>query len=80
LKQAGLRGSNLDLKYQGIFESYERLNRRGGTSRLRRFLRWAKIVVGSITTMVPGLKELSEILKEYMEAIDIGIEDAEGAE
>ncbi len=73
----GLRGSNLDLKYQGIFESYERLNRRGGVRRAKDFLKWAKIVLGTLTTIVPWLKEAAEIIKEYMEAVEKGIEDAE---
>jgi hypothetical protein len=80
LKEAGLEGANLDFKYQGLFDSYWRLNRGGGIRRLKRFFGWAKIVVGSITTMVPGLKEFAEILSEYMEAINMGIEDAEGAD
>lgn len=79
LSAAGLRGSNLNLKYEGIFGSYWRLNRDGGTKRIKKFLRWAKIVVGSIATMVPVVKELAEILNEYMEAIEGGIEDAEEA-
>jgi len=80
LEKAGLKGPNLNLKYEGIFGSYWRLNRGGGTRRLKRFLGWAKIVVGSLTTLVPGLKELAEILNEYMEAVEMGIEDAEGAD
>jgi len=79
LETAGLTGSNLNLKYEGIFESYRRLNRNGGTRGVKRFLRWAKIVIGSVATIVPGLKELTEILNEYMEAIDMGIEDSESA-
>jgi hypothetical protein len=79
LEAAGLTGSNLNLKYEGLFESYRRLNRNGGTRGLRRCLRWAKIVIGSVATIVPGLKELTEILNEYMEAIDMGIEDSENA-
>jgi hypothetical protein len=30
-----------------------------------------------LATIVPGLKELAEILNEYLEAVGMGIEDAE---
>ena len=77
LAAIGLSGNNLNLKYQGIFESYERLNQRGGLRRAKDFLKWAKIVLGTLTTIVPYLKEAAEIIKEYMEAVEKGIEDAE---
>jgi hypothetical protein len=79
LAAAGLTGSNLNMKYLATLESYADVNKSGGTRRVKKFLRWAGIVVGSLATMVPGLKELAEILREYMEAIDMGIEDAESA-
>ena len=77
LRQAGLTGSSLNLKYQGIFESYEKLNQQGGTSRVRQFLKWAKIIVGTLAMIVPYLKDLIEMLKEYMEGIDVALEAAE---
>lgn len=80
LKNAGLSGAHLSLKYQGILESYENLHKKGGTRRLKRFIKWAKIVVGSLATMVPILKEVAEILNEYLEGVEMGIEDAEDAE
>ncbi len=80
LSKAGLSGHQLSLKYQGIFEAYNHLNQKAGGQRLKRAIRWAKIVVGSLATMVPVLKELAEILNEYMEAVEMGIDDAEGAD
>jgi len=37
-------------------------------------------VVGSLATMVPVWKETAEILNEYLEGIEMGIEDAESAD
>ena len=70
VSNAGLSGAHLSMKYQGILESYEYLDKKGGTRRLKRFFKWAKIVVGSLATIVPGLKELAEILNEYLEGVD----------
>ena len=80
LKAAGLSGAHLSLKHQGILESYEHLHNKGGTRRLKRFIKWARIVVGSLATMVPVLKETAEILNGYLEGIEMGIEDAESAD
>ena len=80
VRNAGLSGAHLSMKYQGILESYEYLDKKGGVHRLKRFFKWAKIVVGSLATIVPGLKELAEILNEYLEAVGMGIEDAEDAD
>jgi len=77
LHNAGLTGKQLRPKHIGFLDSYRQLNKLGGIPRLKGVLRWGKTILGSIATMVPGIKEAAEIIKEYIEAAEIGIDKAE---
>jgi hypothetical protein len=73
LAGVGLSGKQLELKCLEFFESYNDLDCKGGVSRLKRFVKFAKFIVGSMSKIIPAL----EILLEFMEAVEWGIEKAE---
>ena len=79
LAKAGLKGPNLSFKAQGLFHSYWYLNREGGVWRILKSLGWAKIGIGSLATCVPVVREFAEILNEFIEGIQIALEDSERA-
>jgi hypothetical protein len=72
LKDHGMEGKQLHMKYLGSLESYNELDKDGGISRFKRFVKWAKLILGSLN-FIPGV----EIIKELIETIDHGIEMSE---
>jgi hypothetical protein len=73
LQQAGLAGQQLDLKLQGFQSAYEDLKLMGGIKRLKRFFKWANLILGSLAAVIPAV----ELLKEYKGSAEIGVEEAE---
>jgi hypothetical protein len=73
LRSAGASGKQLELKYFEFLDSYNDLDCKGGITRLKRFTKWAKLIVGSVSKIIPAF----EILLEFIEAVELGIEKAE---
>jgi len=73
LAKAGVSGKQLELKSLEFFESYNDLDCKGGITRLKRFTKWAKLIVGSVSKIIPAF----EILLEFLQAVELGIERAE---
>jgi len=73
LEEHGLTGDPLDFKLRGFLDSYDELDENGGLKRFKRMVKWAKIILGSLKGLIPGL----EALLEFLEAVERGIENAE---
>ena len=73
LPDAGLAGRQLHLKLEGFGRALEAL--KGGWSRklLKRVLKWADVILGSLASVLPG----SEFVKEYKEALEAALEKKE---
>ncbi|HEV7642694.1 MAG TPA: hypothetical protein VGO50_02020 [Pyrinomonadaceae bacterium] len=65
--------SQSKLKLLGFFETYNEYEAKAGVWRLKDALEIAKMVLGSLGKVIPGV----EILKELVEAILFGIQKAE---
>lgn len=69
LKEAGLTGKQLDLKYQGFDKAWRAFNAWGGMRLLKKLLDWIDIILGSI----PGaeaVKEFKEVCEKEMDSTD----------
>jgi hypothetical protein len=75
LELAGLTGANLDFKLQGFRYARKRHSELPVPAWLKRMLRWMNILLGSLATVMPG----AELVKEYKDAIEAGIDQAESS-
>ena len=73
LKRAGMNGNQLELKMFGYLEAYNEREEKGGLRRLKRFFKYAKTILESLGSVVPGVG----IIKEFIDAVEMGIEKAE---
>jgi hypothetical protein len=71
LTQAGLIGASLDLKLRGYDRARRRFTASPGRRALRIVLRWINVLLGSIVWALGT----GELLKEFKEAIEAGVED-----
>lgn len=77
LQEAGLRDAMLAMKTRAMNRARPARRPEKTTKPpwlLRKFLRWANVLLGSLASVLPG----AELLKEYKEAVEIGIDEAEG--
>jgi hypothetical protein len=71
--EAGLSGSQLNLKLTGFRGAVDRFKQKGTVKLLKKLLEWINIVLKSLASIVPG----GEALKEFKEAIEKYIKDNE---
>ena len=74
LQNVGLDGEMLDLKLLGFLENYGEYENKGGIKRLKKLIKYAKIILGSLSKV---FDKYVEFLKELLEAIEMGIEESE---
>jgi hypothetical protein len=91
LKNAGLTGTQLDLKLQAFYKSRNRWLKAkkakfgnelvSGKPRWRKSLKsmlaWGKLIIGSLTNCLPSLKLPVEIIKEFIECLELALLDSE---
>jgi hypothetical protein len=71
LSSHGLRGAQFRLKVEG-FRRYLFLFRRRREPRwLKKLLKWADVILGSLVAVIPG----GDAVKEFKEAVEAGAED-----
>ena len=74
LQNVGLDGKMLDLKLLGFLENYGEYDKKGGIRRLKKLIKYAKIILGSLSKV---FDKYVELLKELLEALEMGIEESE---
>lgn len=73
LERAGLAGNSLEMKLKSFDAAYSAWSFFGGIRRLKRLFKWTNLLLGSLATVIP----LAEILKEFKESAEIGIDEAD---
>lgn len=71
--EAGLAGRNLDLKLNAFGRALRRFRKQGTVRWLRPVLKWLNTILGTLASLIPG----GEVLKEYKESIEHGLDAAE---
>ncbi len=78
LENVALTGRPLDVKLGEFFEARKRWGAKRDRRTFRSVLGWAKVILGSLVQAlqsVPGLRELVEIVKEFIETFDQAVAD-----
>jgi len=78
LESVALTGRRLDVKLGEFFEARKRWGAKRDRRTFRAVLGWAKVILGSLVQAlqsVPGLRELVEIVKEFIETFDQAVAD-----
>jgi hypothetical protein len=73
LVRAGLRGAQFQVKAEGFLHHLTRFRLRRSPRWLRKTLKWADIILGSLASVIPA----GDAVKEFKEAIESGAEDME---
>lgn len=76
LAHVGLTGGQLRLKRTGWERARDAFRERFTKRALGRALGWANIILGSLAGLIPG----GDAIKEYKEAVEQAVEDAEADE
>ena len=76
LENVGLSGPELDAKLAAYADARVRFHHVGGLSNLRRTVRWAKAILGSLTKAIP----FAEFILELIEFIENGAADVRDLE
>lgn len=71
LRGVGLTGAQLDFKLNPFRRAYDQWSRQRALASLRRALRWANVVLGSLSKVIVGL----DALKEFKEGTETALEE-----
>jgi hypothetical protein len=69
LSSVGLTGSQRQLKFTAFQLAYNRFYRGGGVSGFRNVVKWIKLIVGSLSKIIPGAELVLEGIDGYEAAV-----------
>ncbi len=71
LQAKGLSGKEAEAKLFGFKRVFRAFRKFGGLKLLRRALKWADVILGSLASIIPGI----DSIKEFKESVEAGLDD-----